>query len=138
MNQADLLQAMYTRLNAVAAVTSLATGGIHSKHPQDDDAGLGSAFPYITLGPITASPFNTKTGNGVNALFQVHVWSRSESHLERLGIVDAVYDALQNHALSITGADTVLCQMQSTNEIPDPDGITTHSIMVFRVVYYDI
>jgi hypothetical protein len=137
MNGAALYQAIYTRLAGTAAVASKVQG-IYSRVPMPADAGDDGLFPYIFFNQPSALPFNTKTSDGMRAIIQVHVYSRSGSNIERLAIQDAVYDALHNYDLPIAGANTVLCQFQGVTDFMDPDGITTHGVVSFTVLYDDI
>ena len=131
-----LQQAVYDRLVAVPAVND-AVVGIYTKAPQDPESEDNTAFPYITIGPITATPADTKGSDGIMALVDVHVWSRSQSALSWRGIGTDIYAALQKHALAVTGANVVDCRFDAEVDYQDPDdGRTWHMVLTFRVYYF--
>lgn len=137
MNIADLQQAIYTRLTSVVAITSAVTG-VFTTRPQPSDAGDNTAFPYITIGPIIPGPYDTKDDNGGNVLFDVHIWSRSQSALDWRAIGDLVYDALQKYdALAVAGANVIDVRFDSSQDFQDPDeGETWHYVLTFRATYF--
>lgn len=136
MNLDSLQQAVYTRLNNVTAITDAVTG-IYTKAPQPDAPEDDAAFPYITIGPIISTPQDTKDDNGIMALVDVHIWSRSQSALSWRGIAGDVYDALQKYALTVTGANVIDCRFDSETDFQDPeDGRTWHLVMTWRINYY--
>lgn len=133
----DALQhAVYDRLTAVSAVSG-AVIGIYTKAPQDPESEDNTAFPFITIGPIMANPSDTKDSDGIMALVDVHVWSRSQSALSWRGIGTDIYAAMQKHALTVTGANVVDCRFDSEVDYQDPtDGRTWHMVLTFRVYYF--
>lgn len=137
MNIEQLQQAVYDRLNGVAAITGAVTG-IYTKAPQPDEAEDDSAFPYITIGPIIPGPMDTKDDDGGEVLVDVHIWSRSQSALTWRAIGDDVYDALQKYdALAVTGANVIDCRFDGSTDFEDPeDGQTWHYVLTFRVTYF--
>ncbi len=135
MKIAALQQAIYDRLDSVTAITDAVTG-IYTYVPQVVDSEDDSAFPYITLGPVAPTPDDTKTDNGVQTLFDVHIWSRSTSALTWRAIADDVYDALQKYdALAVAGVTVVDCRFEGSAEFDDPDGKTKHQIGTYRIAY---
>lgn len=135
MKIAALQQAIYDRLNSVTAITDAVTG-IYTFVPQVVDSEDDSAFPYITLGPVSVTPDDTKTDDGAQALFDVHIWSRSKSALTWRAIADDVYDALQKYdALAVAGVTVIDCRFDSSAEFDDPDGVTRHQIGTYRITY---
>lgn len=135
MKIAAVQQAVYTRLNSVTAITDAVTG-IYTSVPQDPESEDASAFPYITLGPVAVTPDDTKTDDGAQALFDVHIWSRSQSALTWRAIADDVYDALQKYdALAVAGVNVIDCRFDSSAEFNDPDGKSHHQIGTYRITY---
>lgn len=128
----ELRQALYARLDAQVGAS---VQGVYAKVPQADQSEDDSAFPYITIGAFTTSPFDTDDENGVSVLADVSVWSRATSVLATSDIVSAVYAALHKHDLVIAGANTVDCLFSAMNELDDPDGRTTQDVLTFRITY---
>lgn len=139
MNLANLQQAVFTRLSNFVALTSqLAGDGIYARKPQDDASEATAPFPYITFSLPSALPWDTDDTDGAEVILRVHVWSRSQSMLVPQGIMDSVYDCLHKHQLVIAGANTVDCLFITSEFMDDPDGVTTHGIVDFRVTYDSI
>ena len=137
MKLETLQQAVYDRLSAVSAITDAVTG-IYTTAPQAAESEDDSAFPYLTIGPVATTPDDDKDQNAVNALFDVHIWSRSQSALTWRAIADDVYAALQRHDLSVTGANVIECRFDGGVEFQDPEDLRTwHSVLTFRVLMYD-
>lgn len=134
MKTKQLQQAIYDRLSGYTALTDLVQAVVSKLEPTTNASDV-DAFPYVSIGTITANPFDTKINNGVNAVFQIDVWSRSTSELDRREIMDAVYVALHKHDLAIADCALIDCRYETSTEIDDPDGITTHGILLFRVMY---
>lgn len=135
MRIAALQSAIYDRLSGYTPVSSAVTG-IYTFVPQSSEAEDDSAFPYITIGPVATSPDDSKTDSGIQALFDVHIWSRSKSALTWRAIADDVYDALQKYdALPVAGVTVIDCRFDGSTEFADPDGVTHHQIGTYRITY---
>lgn len=132
MKIAALQQAVYTRINSQLGGSVV---GVYSNVPQAAQSEDDSAFPFITIGPVTPTSWSTDDTPGITALVDVGVWTRSTSDLVRRGLADAVYDAMNRYQLPITGVNTVDCLFDNMVEFMDPDGVTTHSVVTFRVTY---
>ncbi len=132
MNLAEVQQALHARLTAQvgAQVT-----GVYTRAPDPQDAAKSSGYPYITLGPLVAGPNDTKTNTGGTVAAQVHIWARTRSALSWRRLHDETYEALHRYDLPVTGANVIDCLFENSNDLPDPDGKTTHVVMQFRVTY---
>lgn len=134
MNAKELQEAIYTRVNTQVGGS---VSGVYTDPPQAAQSEDDSAFPFITIGPVSATPNDTKGDNGFSTLFDVHIWSRSSSALTWRSIGDQVYDALQKYdALPVVGANVVDCRFDSSTNFDDPDGRTKHYVLTFRVNYF--
>jgi hypothetical protein len=137
MNAYPLQEAIYDRLDH-PTITSLLTNfwaplvPIFTDVPQAPDAQSDAAFPYITIGPDNLSDFSDKSGVGMNALVQVHIWSRKRQMQEIKQIADAVVDRLARE--EITLANLITVEWQNASFMRDPDGKTKHAVLLFRVL----
>jgi hypothetical protein len=139
MNLANLEQAVFSRLSGFTALTSQLVGqGIYSRKPQDVDAEDASLFPYVTFEFATIQPWDTDDTDGAQAILQVDVWSRSQSRLQISAIMDSVYDSLHKFQIVISGANTVDCLFDGSQVMSDPDGVTLHGVVEFRITYDEI
>ena len=137
MKADNLQRAVYGVLNADATLSGLVVGvyaDVADAHDGEDE----SLFPYVTLGPETALPWDTHTNLGAAALVQVDIWSRQNDYVEAKNIATVIHGLLHYQSLTITGASHVMTTLESTAYMLDPDGKTHHGAMTFRVVYDDI
>lgn len=134
MNIKELQQALFTRVNTQVGVS---VQGVYTTVPQATESEDDSVFPYITIGPFSGAPEDTKDDNGAQVLADIHIWSRSPSALTWREIGDKVYDALQKYdALAVTGANVIDCRFDSSTDFDDPDGVTRHYVLTFRITYF--
>lgn len=125
--------AIYSRLTGYAALTALlanGSSGVHDHVPQDDNA-----FPFVSIGNLSASEFDADDRTGANVSVTVHTWSRYRGKKEANEIMDQVYAALHRYDdLSVSGYNTVDVQWDGlTTIMRDPDGLTYHGVQTFRV-----
>lgn len=136
MKTAALQQALYDRLSGFTALTDLVEA-IYTRVPQASESEDDSVYPFVTIGPFNVTPFDTKIDNGGTVVVQVHIWSRGNSDLAWRAIEEQVYNALHKYTdLAVTGANLIDCLFESSTDTDDPDGLTTHVIMSFRVTYF--
>lgn len=135
MNSAALQQAVYDRLTGDATLMAMVVG-VYTNPPQADDSADASAFPYLTLGPFVMTPYDTKDTDGQVALVDVHIWSRGTSDLAWRQIADRIYLTLQKHELTVSGTDVLDCRFDGQTDFDDPDGLTHHAVLTFRVLYF--
>jgi hypothetical protein len=93
-----------------------------------------AAFPYVTLGDISARDYDTRDRDGFEQIVILHVWSRARGRKELKTIMQAVYDTLHHASLTLTGADFVSCRFQSAVTQQERDGLTLHGVMRFRII----
>lgn len=132
MNIAELQQALWTRLNSQLSGSFV---GIYHDVPQADESEDDAAYPFLTLGPYFATPFDDKGQQGGDVLFQAHIWTRTHDNLARAALRDGVYDALHRYGITITGTDYTNLIFESSDDLADSDGKTRHIVMRFRVTY---
>ncbi len=138
MRMKALQQAIYARIND-ASVTSLLSAeyspSIFTTVPQQVDSGADKYFPFVSFGQDTLGPYDTKSVDGGDVIVQLDVWARKRSMLDLKEICDAIDTRLRHQPLSITGTTHIDTDLESVTIIDDPDGKTTHAVMLFRVLY---
>lgn len=123
----ELQKAIFTRLNAFAALTAL-IDAIYDHVPQDP------TFPYLQIGDDTSVPFDTHDSQGSDNTITIHSWSRYRGKSEIKQIQRETYNALHRFSLVVTGVTTVDCEWEFADSFKDPDGITRHGVQRFRVM----
>lgn len=94
-------------------------------------------YPYISLGEGTETPFLTFGRNGHNNVFTFHIWSQKKGYKESYGILDALVVRLDGFDLVVSGHATVKLEYDSSESMRDPDGITRHVVVRFRLITED-
>lgn len=126
----EVQTAVYNRLRGYSALTALigaGNGRIYDQVPESN-----AVFPYVTLGEIVSLPFDTKDSIGQDQTVTLHVWSRYKGNKEVKQILDAIYDALHRHALSLASHATVDCKYEYSETYRDEDN-TRNGIIRFRI-----
>jgi hypothetical protein len=108
----------------------LIAGRIYDRVP------TGASFPYVTVGDDQTLPDHADCLLGSTEVFAtLHVWSRAIGHPEAKTIAGAIVRAL-NGAEPSLAPDYALNQLEhdSTRYLDDPDGLTSHGVVVFRAL----
>ena len=93
-----------------------------------------SAFPYVVLGDGSETDWSTSTEDGTEHQLTIHAWSRSTGHKEAKTIAEIIRSALNNAALSITGATLIDIRHLATDFSRESDGQTFRARLTFRAV----
>ena len=130
-----LQQAIFGALRAEAVLITLAGDGASPERakvfdhvPQDE------TFPYLTLGPTTQLPWDTKNSDGMEHTIEVHCWSQYAGQSEVKRMMAAALDAIDGVALTVIGHTLVLLQFNFGQTLNDPDGITHHGVQRYRAL----
>lgn len=101
--------------------------------PVYDHVPQGSAFPYIVIGEDTSNQWDTDDSVGTDATCTIHVWSRERGKREVKLIMDAIYERLHRSEFAIVGGSLIECQGEFAESFLDPDGLTRHGVIRFRL-----
>lgn len=123
--------AVYTALCAHAPLTGLLAAGANSVF---DHVPQGSAFPYIVLGDMKASPLETQGDGGYDIIIDVLCYSKGAGMKEAKAVMAAVFDALHEQEPAAAGQTTVLCRLLDAETALMPDGETRRGLQRFRIV----
>lgn len=121
--------AVYARLDAQLATP------IYSYVPQN------SAYPYIRIGDISAVTADTMTTEIQGYSVTIHSFDKSVASSQPLEvIVAAIYTALHNYALSISGFNVILCRQTNLNifQQGDPNDRYWHAVQEFEIMVEDV
>jgi len=109
-------------------VTSLLDDRIFDKIPNAPE------FPYMSFGEFQMLP---ELGEGIDAaqsFVTLHTWDRFKSSRATKGLARSIIAALHDQDLTIDGGGVQSLLLQSSRVIPDPDGLTSHGILVFEIL----
>jgi uncharacterized protein DUF3168 len=127
--EAALQTALFSRLNGA----SLGVAGVYDVAPQAADSGNGAAFPYVVMGRVIHSQYDTQTKTGHAAQIRIHTFSRSGAMLECKTIQGAIYDALHKSVLSVAGFNNFSLLREDSDCEPDQDG-KIHGVCEYRAL----
>lgn len=129
---------------------SLALQGAINRKLRADVAVLGgrvydrvppkAPMPYLAFGEFQSLDDGAQCIDAAEVFATLHVWARpddGDDPGQRTGktVASAVHDALHDAELDLGPAWQFLeIAHQNTRHIPDPDGVTSQSVMTFRAL----
>lgn len=107
---------------------------VYDHVPQANNPEDTARFPYLVIGDDTAAPFDTDDVDGEETTVTIHIWDRRRGRKRAKQVRDAVYNALHGTQLEPSGQHSVLCFFDFSESIPDPDPLSQHVVIRFRIV----
>ena len=104
--------------------------------PVVDYAGPNQEYPYATIGEFIAAPADTLAEQGADMELTVHLWSREPGMQECQQMMTATRDALDRQRFAAGGFHWVDTIWQNGQTLREPDGLTRHGILRFRVLTF--
>jgi hypothetical protein len=100
-----------------------------------DDVPDNQPFPYITLGEETETDKpNSHTSRGRESTITIHVWSRARGFEEIKQIAGRIILLLEDRELiGMAGWSWEQTSYEFFQTLRDPDGLTRHGVLRFRV-----
>lgn len=139
-----LQQAIITLLRGNASLAALLAAhsyagsptvpGVYEYVVQANASESASPFPYVVVGDTTGAEFDTDDVDGQEHTLTLHIWDRYRGRKRVRQIMDAIYDALHDAALTVAGHSAIYCYWEFSGTIPDPDVDTQHGVTRFRIV----
>lgn len=121
-------KAVIAALKADASVSAIVAARVYDAVPTD------AAKPYLSFGPTQVLPDIADEYEGSEVTFQIDGWSAGPSSVEAKRIGKAVRAALSGAALVLDDDERLVnIEPIQTNYLPEPDGITQHAALTFRV-----
>lgn len=120
-------QAIFTRINGSVGAS------VYDHVPQLPSGQPSANFPYVVIGNDTFVAWDTDDQLGADITVTIHVWSRAKGMDEAKTIAGAIYDRLHRVALSIPGYHVIDCLCEFTEFRNDPDNLTRHGIVRYRL-----
>ncbi len=90
-------------------------------------------FPYVVIGDDDTSAWDTDDTLGKEIDINIDIWSRTAGFKQTKAIMGEIYNILNRGALTKTGYNIVDCLCTESQALRDPDGITRHGVMVFKL-----
>lgn len=130
----DLLRAVFDRLKATPAVTTLVPATrIYDRAPTDALGKVNAPFPYVTAGPTTSIPDDYNCTDGEIVTIQLDAWSsgpgEAYSTAECRKICGAIQRALHGAELSLATNALVTLEWELTRIIDDRNPAIKHGVI---------
>lgn len=123
-------QALYALLNSDTTLQNL-VGGVYDQAPTD------AAYPFVAIETTNVSDWSFRGGEGVQAQFELQVYSRYHGMSECHSIL-ARLDALLHEAnLVVSGVNVVQMRIDSARASGLNDGRTTRGTLQLDVWAYE-
>ena len=123
----EVQRAVYNALSTDTLLLPLITGVY-------DDVPEGTAFPYVVLGDETeTNKPSTLRDQGRESTITIHIWSRAKGMGEAKLIAEKIIDRLNDQPLSLPSWEWTSTMYEFGNFFRDPDGLTRHGVLRFRV-----
>lgn len=100
-----------------------------------DDVPQKTSYPYVSIGEVVHTEFNTDTELGMSASVIIHTWSRERGRKETKQMQNLVYNALNRRNLIITGYHFISCEFVDSQTFVENDGKTRHGVQEFVILY---
>ena len=120
----------------VTAIKGLATDAgirVYDRVPRTNGV-VTATFPYVALGPGSSVGNYADCYDGTDSSIAVHVWSRAVGWPEAKRIASDIRAGLNNASLPLVGHTLELLELDRTDYINDPDGLTSHAVLTFRAL----
>ena len=127
VGQFALQEAIYSALN-VSAITSDLNCAVVNEPTNDQ------SYPFIQLGEDRVDDYSTKVEAGGEYELNFDIWSQYKGSKECKQIMDKIHDLLHDSSISVTGFNLVNIQLDYSDILKDPDGVTRHGVMRFRAI----
>jgi hypothetical protein len=109
---------------ALALVTAIRDRGLdcYQVAPQASDGGAAAAFPYVQIGAIVFTEWDTKTETGIEFDVRLHTRWRGSSTVVGRQIQDELFTILHNQVLTMDSATCLEVRRILSTIIDLPDG----------------
>jgi len=119
-----LQTALFGKLNAAP----LLTGRVHDKVPEP------APYPYVHFGTFTEIPDDQHDAQGLEVVFVLHTWTKSQGSGQAYDMAAAADTALDRVPLTVAGFKEVHIKSLGRQTIEDPDPDICHVNAEYRVI----
>ena len=130
----QIATAIMTKLKGDTNLTSLLTTyaslpAVFTHVPQDLNT-----YPYVVLYETGLDGNDNDAHLGFDGVLNIHCWTDERDMAVIGNIQNAIYNALHNQELTMTGYNLGELHQEFTTILRDPDGITLHGVQRFRII----
>lgn len=102
--------------------------------PQASTPEDATRFPYVVVGESTATEFDTDDIDGQESTLTLHVYDSYRGRKRVQAALDAIYNALHEAQLTLTGQACVLCYWEFSQVLPEDGPKSQHAVTRFRII----
>jgi hypothetical protein len=127
---------MSAEIEAQRAIrTALIAAGlrVYDFAPQAADGASTGTYPYVEIGHIIASQWDTNTEDGFDIVCRLHTYSRAGSTLECRTIQGTIYGALHRTPLPVIGFNSIFLDREASDCTRLQDG-SFHGVCEYRAL----
>lgn len=104
---------------------------VYDAAPQAADGGSVASWPYVEVGMIIMSPFDTYSETGHEFAARIHTRSRSGSMAQAKTIQGQIWSRLHRGALTVPGHNFINLIREASEVTRAPDG-SFHGVCAYR------
>ena len=123
-----LQKALVAKLTADPTITSMAGARVYDAVP------MNATRPYVSFGPFQLLPEHGDCLDGGEAFIQLDAWCNGPDTVECKRLGTAIATCLDEAALTLDDNRLVLLEIEQTQYLRDPDGITAHCVVSLRAL----
>lgn len=120
-----LQAALVNRLQEDTAVKAIINRRVYDAVPK------AAVMPYVSFGPWQVDPEIAQEYEGSDNFIQIDGWAAGPQSVEVKRLGKAIRDALVA-PLAVEGNRVIVFQVERTQYLRDPDGITQHAVISIR------
>lgn len=127
----DLQRALFARLTSYAPLTALIAQRVYDRIPP------AATMPYVTIADAQVIEDGADCIEADEVNFDIHVWSRptNTGSLEAKAIAGLLRKALHGFDLPLSDDNlTIDLAFTDARFLRDPDGLTVHGVVSFRLL----
>jgi len=117
------------------AIVGAAISGVVSVRDNPNRSPGGADFPFIEIGASQQIPADAGGDTGIEEFIDIHCYSRSGGQKEVKTIMGAIYAALHQQTLTVTGRVSACCWLDDSRVLNESDGLTRHGVQTFRITH---
>lgn len=127
----DVQAALYTALSGYAPLVTTMGAAVVDSATQPGDGGAATPYPYVEVGFIALSEWDTAHDTGFDFIARIHSRSRSAGALQAKRMQGAIYARLHRGALTMTSHRLIDLQRQTSDVDRVADG-QFHGVCEYR------
>lgn len=94
----------------------------------------GASCPYVTFDSSVSAPIDPLNGRRDERFEYMSIWSTYRGQKEVKQIIDEISTALHNTKLALDSGTMILCRVDRTRTVREPDGMTYMGSLTLRIL----